>query len=372
MEKVKWNFKEKELQRVWATIADGVYSSSRSKAAQIRSPVLRYVHKALANTFFARKAPGQSTRGNSSFLTWESSPFSHAQAMARGSGEIDHTGNLMPFLDHLLTYKITAYNTRHQRGKALSVGGLITPILCAAGVNPTDREPLNQFTHPLVGPSKLLLPNPELTTVVRGENIDFRPPVYTLVGHEDDLREEEPELDRAEDRARRARIWGKPWKDAKVHGQDGEQDQEFGEEGFWFFKQEEEGTHGPLSLGVDHSSPLQGGSLPKSLTEPLLSSQGKEKTTRREGGRLPRPDAPARPPDSIESKQRKLNSIELRPWTPYNRFHQGQGATHTSMKKRKKRSRKLDRVRNPVEWSAPDGRLPSPDHDLASQFFGGH
>ncbi|CAA7047672.1 unnamed protein product [Microthlaspi erraticum] len=34
-------------------------------------------------------------------------------------------------------------------------------------------------------------------------------------------------------------------------------------------------------------------------------------TTRREGGRLPRPDAPARPPDSIESKQRKLNSIEL-------------------------------------------------------------
>ncbi|CAA7056776.1 unnamed protein product [Microthlaspi erraticum] len=25
-----------------------------------------------------------------------------------------------------------------------------------------------KFTHPLVGPSKLLLPNPELTTVVRG------------------------------------------------------------------------------------------------------------------------------------------------------------------------------------------------------------
>ncbi|CAA7021272.1 unnamed protein product [Microthlaspi erraticum] len=43
------------------------------------------------------------------------------------------------------------------------------------------------------------------------------------------------------------------------------------------------------------------------------------------------------------------------------------------MKKRRKRSHKLDRVsRNPVEWSAPDGRLPSPDHDLASQFFGGH
>ncbi|CAA7046343.1 unnamed protein product [Microthlaspi erraticum] len=116
-------------------------------------------------------------------------------------------------------------------------------------------------SSPSIGwPSKLLLPNPELTTVVRGENIDFRPPVYTLVGHEDDLREEEPELDRAEDRAesqaedqsRRVRIWGKPLKDAKVHGQDGEQDQKFGEEGFWFFKQEEEGPMAPTFLGVDH------------------------------------------------------------------------------------------------------------------------
>ncbi|CAA7041945.1 unnamed protein product [Microthlaspi erraticum] len=58
-----------------------------------------------------------------------------------------------------------------------------------------------KFTHPLAGPSKLLLPNPELTRVVGGENVDFKPPLYTLVGHEDDLREEEPELDRGEDRA---------------------------------------------------------------------------------------------------------------------------------------------------------------------------
>ncbi|CAA7030392.1 unnamed protein product [Microthlaspi erraticum] len=133
----------------------------------------------------------------------------------------------MPFLDHLTTYKTTAYNTRYQQGRRLSVGGLITPILCAAGVNPTDKKATEpgwmdikfcktnlliehkeldgrfqfKFTHPLVGPSKFLLPNPELTTVVRGDNIDFRPPVYTLVGQENVLREEEPELDRAEGRA---------------------------------------------------------------------------------------------------------------------------------------------------------------------------
>ncbi|CAA7050021.1 unnamed protein product [Microthlaspi erraticum] len=175
-EGTKWNFKEKELQRVWATIADGVYSSSRSKAAQIRSPVLR------------------------------------SQPTTLDINE----------------------------GRRLSVGGLITPILCAAGVNPTDREPLNQvgwtssFARPtfslstrswmggsnssshihwLDPPSSPAQPRAHHSS--RGENIDFRPPVYTLVGHEDDLREEEPELDRAEsraedraeDQARRVRIW---------------------------------------------------------------------------------------------------------------------------------------------------------------------
>ncbi|CAA7040194.1 unnamed protein product [Microthlaspi erraticum] len=79
MEKVtKWNIKEEELQRFGLQSLKR-YSSSRSKAAQIRSPVLRYVHKALANTFFARKPLGQSMREKSSSLTWESSPSSHAQ-----------------------------------------------------------------------------------------------------------------------------------------------------------------------------------------------------------------------------------------------------------------------------------------------------
>ncbi|CAA7033672.1 unnamed protein product [Microthlaspi erraticum] len=112
-------------------------------------------------------------------------------------------------------------------------------------------------------------------------------------------------LDRAEDRAEdnaqgldfskgSTSGKGKPWKDAKVHGQDGEQDQEFGEERFLVLQARRRSPRLPHSLGVDHSSPLQGGSLPKSLTEPLISSQGKEKTTRREGGRVPKIDAPTR------------------------------------------------------------------------------
>ncbi|CAA7047645.1 unnamed protein product [Microthlaspi erraticum] len=110
--------------------------------------------------------------------------LSHTSDGKRIRGDRSNTGNLMPFLDHLLTYKTTAYNTRHQQGRRLSVGGIITPILCAAGVNPTDKRATEpggwtskfckvnllidhkevngryqfKFTHPLAGPSKFSCP----------------------------------------------------------------------------------------------------------------------------------------------------------------------------------------------------------------------
>ncbi|CAA7050038.1 unnamed protein product [Microthlaspi erraticum] len=148
-EGTEWKFSKRELQSVWTTIAEGVYSSSRSKAAQIRSPILRYVHKELANTFFARKTT-----------------------------------------DQLLNYKITAYNTHFQEKRKLSVGGLVTPILHAAGVDPSrhkvtppggmeikfcktnlliNHKEVNGmyqflFKHSTAGVSKMLLPNPDFTT----------------------------------------------------------------------------------------------------------------------------------------------------------------------------------------------------------------
>ncbi|CAA7046884.1 unnamed protein product [Microthlaspi erraticum] len=155
-------------------------------------------------------------------------------------------------------------------------------------------------------------------------------------------------------------------KDAKVHGQDGEQDQEFGEESLWFFKQEEEvqDSH----QGVNLSSPLQEGSLPTSLTGPHHSSQGKEKTTRRGGGRVPKLDAPTRSASSTELRVeltwrspclRTLGSSTIQrstrtslrlsglPTTASSKRSSSKAkvATHIStMKKRKKRSLKLDRV----------------------------
>ncbi|CAA7033515.1 unnamed protein product [Microthlaspi erraticum] len=87
----QWNIKEEELQRVWATIAEEGYSSSRSKAAQIRSPVLRYVHKALANTFFARKATGTINEGEVKLLTMGIKPIISRTRMGRRSEETGHT-----------------------------------------------------------------------------------------------------------------------------------------------------------------------------------------------------------------------------------------------------------------------------------------
>ncbi|CAA7059166.1 unnamed protein product [Microthlaspi erraticum] len=261
----------------------------------------------------------------------------------------------MPLLEQLQAYKVTAYNTRHQRGRKLSVGGVITPSLCSRSkwtregllhqvgwtssfARPTSSLSTrswmgdsNSSSPPLAGPSKLLLPNPELTTKRSLSSIELR---IELRSAEDRVRSEcdlgEPECYYFEEYeaprmnpsvvAAHKRI-GLLQKFNKWQGKAIEKMQKSMDKMVSKIKSLEKKVSGssskkkkskaPTSLGVDHSSPLQGGSLPKSLTEPLLSSQGKEKTTRREGGRLPRPDAPARPPDSIESKQRKLNSIEL-------------------------------------------------------------
>ncbi|CAA7049236.1 unnamed protein product [Microthlaspi erraticum] len=70
----------------------------------------------------------------------EEGPSSHDKDGKKIRGDRAHAGNLMPLLEQLQAYKVTAYNTRHQRGRKLSVGGVITPILCAAGVQLDKRR----------------------------------------------------------------------------------------------------------------------------------------------------------------------------------------------------------------------------------------
>ncbi|CAA7046042.1 unnamed protein product [Microthlaspi erraticum] len=91
-------------------------------------------------------------------------PIISRTRMGRRSEEIGHSRELMPLLEQLQAYKLESNWTRE---------GLL---------------------------HQLLLPNPELTTVLGGTTLIQTPCVH-LVGHEADLQEEEPELDRAEDRA---------------------------------------------------------------------------------------------------------------------------------------------------------------------------
>ncbi|CAA7031843.1 unnamed protein product [Microthlaspi erraticum] len=115
----------------------------------------------------------------------------------------------------------------------------------------------------------------------------------------------------------------------------------------------------PTFLRSRSFSPLQGGSLPKSLTEPLLSSQGKEKTTQRRrksfkarrsssttgldrvqteetqldraDGRVDLEEPQFEDPDLIRSNA--LPGAPRSRWNPYGQYelamlHQGQGS-HT-------------------------------------------
>ncbi|CAA7023798.1 unnamed protein product [Microthlaspi erraticum] len=84
-EGTKWNFKEKELQRVWATIADGGTLPQGPRQLRSGAQCLRYVHKALANTFFARKATGTINEGELKFLDMGIKPILSRTRMARGS-----------------------------------------------------------------------------------------------------------------------------------------------------------------------------------------------------------------------------------------------------------------------------------------------
>ncbi|CAA7043991.1 unnamed protein product [Microthlaspi erraticum] len=365
------------------------------------------------------KATGTINEGEVKLLTMGIKPIiSRTRDGKKIRGDRAHAGNLMPLLEQLQAYKQEFMDKRRS-----TPPGWMDIKFCK-------------------------------TNLLIEHKVGWETPVYTLVGHEADLQEEEPELDRAEDRAEaqaedecRRVLLGEPecyyfeeyeaprmnpsvvaahkrigllQKFNKWQGKAMDKMQKSMDKMVSKIKSLEKKVSGssskkkkapkaPLSLGVGHSSPLKGGSPAQ---EPHRASsfeprEGEDNTQRRR--KTPRPDAPARPPDSIESKQRKLNSIELTvelTWRspclririrvrsnavpgllsdqldPYNSFeqaqlHQGQGShTHFNDEEEEEEEPQArssePQEATPVAWSAPDGRLPSPDHDLVSQFFGGH
>ncbi|CAA7045085.1 unnamed protein product [Microthlaspi erraticum] len=96
-----WGYQGNELQRF------GLQSLRRILFFKIqgcsdRSPVLRYVHKALANTFFARKATGTINEGEVKLLDMGIKPIISRTRMGRGSEGDRYTGNLCLFQITLL------------------------------------------------------------------------------------------------------------------------------------------------------------------------------------------------------------------------------------------------------------------------------
>ncbi|CAA7058776.1 unnamed protein product [Microthlaspi erraticum] len=173
-----WESRKDELQRVWATIAEEVLFLKVQRLLRSGAQCLRYVHKALANTFFARKALGQSMK-EVKLLDMGIKPIISRTRMGRIRGDRS-CREFMPLLDQLSPTR-QAYTLAGVHDKRRSTpAGWMDIKFCKTNLliehKELDGRFQFKFTHPLAGPSKLLLPNPELTT-------------------------EEPELDRAEDRA---------------------------------------------------------------------------------------------------------------------------------------------------------------------------
>ncbi|KAG7599392.1 hypothetical protein ISN44_As06g035760 [Arabidopsis suecica] len=202
------DFDKLEIQALWKTIAGPEeFIPSRSKSSAIRSPMVRYLHQSIASMFFAKKITGTMSEGELQLLDLALIfLLGNTRDGARRVGDRGNASLVAVFLDHLLGYKEYAASMQWTGRKgSLTIGGIVTPILVAAGIDvgtgdtsPTwiDMAYLRKkgyldktapegvlfyvFNHPEEGSSRLLLPCINHTTVRAGENIDFCPPPFML------------------------------------------------------------------------------------------------------------------------------------------------------------------------------------------------
>ncbi|KAG7599425.1 Integrase catalytic core [Arabidopsis suecica] len=183
---IPW-FEREELLSFWKTIGDEnkEFSSSRSKGSEIRSPVLRYFHKALASAFFARETTGTLVNGELEIMDIALRDLLYSTCdgiVMRG----DQSGTSISFylLEQLLSYRgwVERLNKLETKG-VMAMGGLVTPILTLASKK-TNGLYRYKFTHPQAGKSIFLLPCPSLTSV--GNFAEFIPPLESLYTSENE------------------------------------------------------------------------------------------------------------------------------------------------------------------------------------------
>jgi len=136
-EGIRQDYDQDELKSLWKIIAGPKpYSPAKSKSSSIRNPVIRYVHQCIANTLFAKKATG--FVGEEELCMIDQSLVFILRETTDGrkmAGDRADTSLSVVLLDHLLSYREYAA-TIHRSGirGSLCVGGLLTPILGAVGM----------------------------------------------------------------------------------------------------------------------------------------------------------------------------------------------------------------------------------------------
>ncbi|KAG7572277.1 hypothetical protein ISN44_As09g006460 [Arabidopsis suecica] len=244
----KQRFDRSELKDLWLTIGStAALNSSRSKSNQIRSPIIRYFQRSVAHVLYSREATGTVTNTDIKMISMAlKGTLQRTKNNRTLQGDTNDTPLVAFLLLHLCGYKKWAVTNNNKRARgSLCIGGVVTPILIACGVpivskgheaKAMDIEHLHhiefleyamvgdkyryRFEHPTNKKANILLPCPELTRIIEGDNIDFEPSVDDLYVemaqpmHEDVPAEEEAaddEIDEMEE------DWEEPYDTSMYH-----------------------------------------------------------------------------------------------------------------------------------------------------------
>ncbi|KAG7556310.1 hypothetical protein ISN44_As11g023600 [Arabidopsis suecica] len=188
-----------EQKHVWETIAIGDYKKGAVKGSDIRNPAIRYAHKVLAHTLYARKETAIVKMDEMSLLIGGIKPM--LQTCRNGveiHGRYEAISNAYFLAKQLLYYKRWVTTTNLSSAQ-LSIGGIITPILIFCGVKlGGDKKELTRIDAPylskidyLIGrlgssyaysyhvslkvQKNVLLPNRDITTLMTRDNVIFLP-----------------------------------------------------------------------------------------------------------------------------------------------------------------------------------------------------
>ncbi|CAA7044545.1 unnamed protein product [Microthlaspi erraticum] len=351
-----WNIKENELQRVWATIADGG-TLLKVQGCQIRSPVLEICPQGSCNTFFARKATGTINEGEVKLLDMGIKPIISRTRMGRRSEETGHTQGISCL--SLSSSKLTRsrLTTLGIKGKKLSVGGGFARRRAELD-RAEDRAEIQAEDRVQESAD---LGEPECYYFEEYEAPRMNPSVVAAHKRIGLLQR----FNKWQGKAMDKMVSKIKSLEKKVSGSSSKKKKD---------------PWPPLSLGVGHSSPLKGGSPARphraSSFEPR---EGEDNTQRRRKTSKARRSSSTTGLDRVQTEETQLDRAEGRVdleeplfenpgfeydptqyqdfsqtnWTPTtasskHSSSKAKGATHTlKMKKKKRRSRKLDRVRQP-------------------------